>query len=293
MKRSIFTLLMLAAVALCASATDLTGKRIYVNPGHGSFGPNDRPMATIPFPNLASTGMPDTCGFYESNTNLWKCQYLRDRLVAAGATVVMSRDACGPWPYAKVNGEYPDYSWADYQNRSDYEMYNRPLSEICEEVEAGNFDLFISVHSNALSDGTSTNYPLFLYRGSDAAGTEFEQISKAMGTAIWPYRWEMFGAGLEAASSYSLTSMNVRGDTTFYGSASNRTSAYSGKTYRGYLGVLKHGTPGGLWEGYFHTYQPARHRALNPDHIDNRIVSFPESRRHRQLPKCGVPTVLQ
>ena len=157
MKKSFFTLLMLAAVALCASATDLTGKRIYLNPGHGSFGPNDRPMATIPYPNLASTGMPDTCGFYESNTNLWKCEYLRDRLRAAGATVVMSREACGPWPYEKVNGEYPGYSWADYQNRPDYEMYNKSLSVISEEAESGNFDLFLSVHSNAITDGGTTN----------------------------------------------------------------------------------------------------------------------------------------
>ena len=57
MKKYILTLLALVMVGL-ASATDLTGKRIYVNPGHGSFGPNDRPMATIPFPNLSSTGMP-------------------------------------------------------------------------------------------------------------------------------------------------------------------------------------------------------------------------------------------
>ena len=72
--------LFLALAVLCCmlvGAKDLTGIRIYVNPGHGSFGPNDRPMATIPYPNLASTGMPDTCGFYETNTNLWKCQYLR------------------------------------------------------------------------------------------------------------------------------------------------------------------------------------------------------------------------
>ncbi|MBR3647964.1 MAG: N-acetylmuramoyl-L-alanine amidase [Paludibacteraceae bacterium] len=273
MKKYILTLLALVMVGL-ASATDLTGKRIYVNPGHGSFGPNDRPMATIPYPNLSSTGMPDTCGFYETNTNLWKCQYLRDRLVQAGATVVMSREFNGPWPYEKVNGEYPGYSWNDYQNRSDYTMYNKNLSEICEEVESGNYDLFISVHSNAATDGSATNYPLFLYRGADAAGTTFEQTCKTIGQTIWPYRWDMMGAGYDPASYYSATQMNVRGDTTFYGSASNRTSSYSGQTYRGYLGVLKHGVPGGLWEGYFHTYQPARHRALNHDHCNMEGIGY-------------------
>ena len=168
MKRIFLTILAVAALALTASATDLTGKRIYVNPGHGSFGPNDRPMATIPYPNLPSTGMPDTAGFYESNTNLWKCQYLGQKLAAAGATVVYSRTQNGPWPYEKVNGDYPTYTWTDYQNRPDYERYNRSLSEICEEVEAGNFDLFISVHSNAATEGTTTNFPIFLYRGTDS-----------------------------------------------------------------------------------------------------------------------------
>ena len=265
MKKIFLTLIAIVGILLSSYATDLTGKRIYVNPGHGSFGPNDRPMATIPYPNLASTGMPDTCGFYETNTNLWKCQYLRDRLVAAGATVVMSREANGPWPYQKVNGEYPDYSWENYQNRSDYTMYNRNLSEICEEVEAGDFDLFISVHSNALSDGTSTNYPLWLYRGTDAAPDDFQQTCKQIGGTIWPYRFEMMAAGYDQASSFSLTNKNLRGDVTFMGSGSSSTRS-NGQTYYGYYGVLKHGTVGGLYEGYFHTYQPARHRALNKDH---------------------------
>ena len=264
-------------VVVTLSATNLAGKRIYVNPGHGSFGPNDRPMATIPYPNLPTTGMPDTCGFYETNTNLWKCLYLRDRLVAAGATVVMSRTENGPWPYQKVNGDYPDYWWDSNKNNPDptaynglpdYEAYNKPLSVICEEVESGNYDLFISVHSNAASDGSSANYPLCLYRGHDESkgGTSnFEVTCRAIWDAVWPWRQEMFNSELEYESAYK-TGANIRGDIDFYGSSSSRTSAYSGQTYTGYLGVLKHGCVGGLIEGYFHTYQPARHRALNHDY---------------------------
>ena len=274
MKKYILTIIALVAMVLTASAVDLTGKRIYLNPGHGSYGPNDRPMATIPYPNLASTGMPDTCGFYESNTNLWKCEYLRDRLRAAGATVVMSREACGPWPYEKVNGEYPGYSWSDYQNRPDYEMYNKPLSVISEEAESGNYDLFLSVHSNAITDGSTTNYPLFLYRGYDAATSQFEQTSKAFGQTLWPYRFDMFDAGYEPASYYSKTQPNVRGDVDFMGSGSWSTRTSTGQSYYGYYGVLKHGVPGGLCEGYFHTYQPGRHRALNHDHCAMEGISY-------------------
>lgn len=257
-------ILLLVAVIVSAAvfAADLTGKRIYINPGHGSFGPNDRPMATIPYPNLPTTGMPDTCGFYESNTNLWKCLYLGQKLEAAGATILYSRTQSGPWPYQKVNGDYPGYTTEGYKALPDYEAYNRNLSEICEEVEANNIDLFISVHSNAASEGSTANYPLYLYRGQDAA----EQVpgSKAVGQAVWPYRYDMMKAGLDPATSYA-TSMNLRGDWDFYGSHSIRHSSVSGKDYDGYLGVLKHGAVGGLWEGYFHTYQPARHRALNHD----------------------------
>ena len=63
---------MTASVSLAQSKKTAEELRVYINPGHGSWGPNDRPMATIPYPAL-ETGRPDTCGFYESNTNLWKC----------------------------------------------------------------------------------------------------------------------------------------------------------------------------------------------------------------------------
>jgi len=266
--------LVVVMVASVAMATDLTGKKIYINPGHGSYGANDRPCATIPYPNLPTTGMPDTCGFYESNTDLWKCLYLRNKLEAAGATVLMSRTECGPWDYEKVNGDYPSFTWSGYQARSDYEQYNRRLSEICEEVEANGCDMFISVHSNAATEGTTTNYPLFLYRGYDNATTTHETASKAMGTAAWAYRFDMMEAGIDPSSAYSKTLMNVRGDINFYGSSSTRHSATSGNDYTGYLGVLKHGTPGGLWEGYFHTYQPARHRALNHDYCHQEGLAY-------------------
>mgnify|MGYP003309411126 CR=1 FL=1 len=111
-------LLLLALISLSLFAAN---RRVYINPGHGSWCANCRPMATIPYPKLSSTGMPDTLGFYESNTNLWKGLYLRDKLQAAGGyTVLMSRTANGPAG-----------STSTANNK-----YNRSLSEICEEVEA-------------------------------------------------------------------------------------------------------------------------------------------------------------
>ena len=282
--KKIFMILAAALLTVSMSAADLTGKRIYVNPGHGSFGPNDRPMATIPYPNLPTTGMPDTLGFYESNTNLWKCMYLGEKLEAMGATVLYSRTQCGPWPYTMVNGDYPDYTYnkggsiADptigwqysdgYYAHPDYEKYNRNLSEICREVEANNIDYFISVHSNANAEGSTANFPLMLYRGPDAYsganstdGAEYVVGSYEKAKLANEEKLKIMKAGIDVASS---TNLNIRGDWNFYGSTSTLT--INGKTYKGYLGVMKHGASGFLSEGYFHTYQPARHRALNQDY---------------------------
>ena len=282
--KKIFMILAAALLTVSMSAADLTGKRIYVNPGHGSWGPNDRPMATIPYPNLPTTKMPDTLGFYESNTNLWKCMYLGEKLEAAGATVLYSRTQSGPWPYEMKNGDYPDYKWSkgagiadptlgwqltdSYDAHPEYEKYNRSLSEICREVEANNIDYFISVHSNANTDGSTANFPLMLYRGPDAYsgansvnGAEYVQGSYEKAKLANEEKLKIMKAGIDVPSS---TNINTRGDWNFYGSTSTLT--INGKTYKGYLGVMKHGASGYLSEGYFHTYQPARHRALNQDY---------------------------
>ncbi len=234
---------LIAWMAIEASADSSTVK-IYLNPGHGSWGPNDRPMPTIAYPNLSSTGRPDTCGFYESNTNMWKVYGLYDELIKMGvdeSNIKLSRWKSGPYPYT---GE--DYT------------YNKPLSVICAEVNTFGADMFLSVHSNALTDGTSTNYPLFLYRGTDAS--ELVAGSKAMCNALWQY----FKYGSNEIDHYSRNATDIRGDITFYGSSSTT----------GYLGVLKHSSPGFLSEGYFHTYQPARHRALNIDYCKMEGVRY-------------------
>lgn len=268
-------LLLLAAAFVAAGAVQAKTAdelRVYLNPGHGSYGPNDRPMSTINHPGTSNLADPDSMGFYEGRGTLPRSfalgQYL-EKMGVKHENVVYSRMANGPWPY---NADDPDK-----------EKYNRPLSEICEEVEAGNFDIFISSHSNASTDGTNTNYPLTIYRGYDkgSQGKEWDDAnghhdnrgagyvgnavegSYDMAAASWPTHWM---SELDPMTNYGKNSPNIRGDIDFYGSWSGRTSAASGNRYNGYLGVLKHGTPGYLLEGFFHTYQPARHRALNFDY---------------------------
>ena len=249
MKRILLSLVVsLCAVgmALAVTADDV---RIYINPGHGGWGPNDRPMATISYPTLSSTGRPDTCGFYESNTNLWKGLEMRRALMRMGVkgeNITMSRTKNGPYPY----------------DGNTYGAYSKSLSVIAAEAEEGDYDMFVSIHSNATNtDGTMTNCPLYIFRGTTA--NEAVTGSKAMCQASWPRHWMN---EVDPTSAYSSTSTYIVGDVSFYGSGSNSTNGSSGISYYGYLGALKHGVPGFLVEGYFHTYQPARHRALNEDY---------------------------
>ncbi len=275
-----YILLLAAAVVAGFSLQAKTADefRIYLNPGHGSYGPNDRPMPTIGHPytgqlNAEGTGWidTDTLGFYEGRGTLPRAFGIGDYLKSVGVkseNIVYSRLANGPWPYTPPVSSYdPDA------------IYNKNLADICEEVEEGNFDMFISSHSNASNDGTTTNYPLFLYRGYDTGTTgpagyngPGVEGSDDMARTVWPFHYM---GEIEPQSHYSLTNMNVRGDISFYGSYSTATRN-NGKQYSGYLGVLKHGVPGYLLEGFFHTYQPSRHRALNFDY--DRLEGIREAR---------------
>ena len=215
--------ILLSVFALCCIVMSASALKVYINPGHGGWGSGDRPNATI---NYAAY---DTLGFFESNTNLWKCLYMRTKLQAAGASVKMSRTTNGTAEATKS------------------------LSTIASEVNTYAPDHFISVHSNAATEGTSTNYPLILFRGQ----TSNEKISgsKARSQSTWDALVEINKKNQFEYYTHYTSSRNCVGDNTFYGTSGNS----------GYLGVLKHSYPGYLTEGYFHTYQPSRHRALNPD----------------------------
>lgn len=281
MKKLILTSAMAMAVAIGAQAKTADELRIYINPGHGSWTPNDRPCTLVGHGAYSRTNT-DTLSFFESNTNLRKGFALLERLNSYGLkfdralnqtgerwqigaardmsnNIVMSHVKCGP--YHDDNGTATQLGDNTPQ---DIYYYNRNLSEICAEVEANNFDMFISIHSNAATEGTTTNYPLFLYRGydnqqdADGVTAEHQTISRAMADKCWGYA---FSNKYGYWTYYSATSKNLRGDISFYGEGS--TSSANGAF--GYLGVLKHHVPGFLVEGYFHTYQPARHRYMNWD----------------------------
>ena len=225
MKKTLLFFLALAATTLAFAA------KIYVNPGHGTWGSNDRNMATV------THALGDTTGFYESNTNMWKCYYLREKLQKAGHTVVMSHTQCGISP---------------------------ALSAIAAEAQRSGADHFISVHSNAGPDGSEgsfANYPSYWYRGK--TGNPYSAGTLDFAKAAWPHTFDIHQQGMEYNSSWSLTNPGFYADISFWNKSD--TTEIDGVNYVGYYGVIRHGIPGYIVEGYFHTYQPARHRALNPD----------------------------
>ena len=283
MKKILIGMMALAATAT-AGAKTADELRVYINPGHGSWTANDRPCVIVGHKEYDRYAT-DTTSFFESNTNLRKGFGVLETLRSYGLkfdptlnqtgdrhqigaaldmsnNIVMSHVKCGPFHDDNgTSGQLGNDAPADL------EYYNRSLSEIAAEVDANHFDMFISIHSNAASEGATTNYPLFLYRGWDditkapdeVTAEDFQSRCRAMADACWGYAFE--NPHMQW-THYSMTSKNLRGDINFYGE-NNAWVNWAG--YNGYLGVLHHGVPGFLVEGYFHTYTVARHRAMNFD----------------------------
>ena len=224
MKNIFFTVLALGI------ALSLSAQRVYINPGHGDWGPNSNNVATI------THAIGDTTGFWESNTNLWKAFALNEKLQAAGFSTLMSREENGPYPYVE-----------------DDVSIDKPLLDLGEEAEWWGATHYISIHSNAGptgEDGSFANYPLYFYKGYDDEPSNWASKDMAYRSIMRLYEIFDEGGGPEPTTYYSPSNPNLRGSSSFYG--------YT-------LGALDHSVHGYLAEGYFHTYSPARHRALNPD----------------------------
>lgn len=263
--------------------------KIYINPGHGAYNANCRPMGTVKHGAFNSSNI-DTTGFFESNTNLWKALALFYKLKEYG---VRNTASSGVFSSANVNqGVVLSHNKCGV---------DRELSVIRAEVEQYQPDVFISIHSNASPDGTignNENYPLLIYRGEDYkanaspafgdATFDYVNGSYEFGKALWPHlaSIEHEPYTKEWSTQWEKTpldpTVNVRGDVDFMyylqryinGNSSYTTSSargsgvtndYSGKKYYGYYGVLKHGYVGILSEGYMHTYYPSVNRHMNKD----------------------------
>ncbi|MDE6300711.1 MAG: hypothetical protein K2M19_03235 [Muribaculaceae bacterium] len=258
-----------ASATYAASPEDL---RIYINPGHGSWTANDRPMQMVGKDPYKSEGT-DTTSFFESNTDLIKGFGVLEKLIEMGFPFDRTLNQTGKdWEIGAAkdlsqnlvmsrvkNGPYHEQNLTSNQTNNlpeDAYYYNRNLPEICAEVEYNEFDMFISIHSNAASSN-SVNYHLFMYRGrNEGKGGPAIPESTDMIRATHTYSFA------NEHAQWSVSSVYINGDIDFMGGGKGSTGALG---YYGYLGVLKHGVPGYLVEGYFHTHTPSAHRAMNWD----------------------------
>ena len=274
--KKLLTLTALAFITCSGAFAGNNYPKIYINPGHGSWASNDRPMSTIKHGyNDPSSAINDTTNFFESNTNLRKGLALLHQLAEYGipfdktknqtnsdpsrlgaaldlsqTNIVMSHVKAGAWP-AYINGSA----------NPDNAKYNRNLTEIVAEAESWGADLFISIHSNAVGstqNQTSTNFLYFAWdnkyttAGADNwtmgsitdDGKTIRDLSIAISKKAWNHRI------LDRHQSW-----------THY---DNQAEAGTVKISYQNLGVLNHAIPGYLVEGFFHDYSPARHRYMNP-----------------------------
>ncbi|MBD5192217.1 MAG: hypothetical protein HDS88_04925 [Bacteroidales bacterium] len=150
MKKLIIILMAVLSVTFAADAKKMSDLKIYINPGHGGYTSNDRPISIYPFANN------DTLSFWESKSNLYKGLHMYHILDSLGAKPYLSRIK---------NTEEDD----------------RSLSGIAAEANQLGVDLFFSIHSNA---GESVNYPLMLYRENEI-GTPRYPENVTLSKILW------------------------------------------------------------------------------------------------------------
>ncbi|MCI7728076.1 MAG: Ig-like domain-containing protein [Bacteroidales bacterium] len=135
--KKFFTLCICSMLCIALFAEGRDSIRIYINPGHGGYGSDDRNIVVSPF----TSG--DTLGFWESWSNLDKGLMLKQMLDDAGFTTAISR----------------------VQNR---EADDLALSQIVRMNNEFGSTFFLSIHSNA---GGTANYVLELYAGKTPGDT--------------------------------------------------------------------------------------------------------------------------
>ncbi len=193
MKRTSMFLIFIFLFGWILQAQDLTGVRIYINPGHGGYDADDRNIVIPPF----TSGDPN--GFWESKSNLHKGLMLKEMLDEAGATSFISRT----------------------QNRTEDDLY---LSQIVRAANESNADFMLSIHSNA--GAGIANYVLQLYAGVDPGDnhnyttpTPHSETSRLISTEIAINQYS------NQLNSWSAN-YTVRGDKTFGRTAMGWSDGY-------------------------------------------------------------------
>ena len=150
MKKMILAIAATILAAMSGSAVKMSDLKIYINPGHGGYGSDDRNIVIYPYSGS------DSLGYWESKSNLYKGLFMYHILDSLGAKPYLSRIK---------NTEADD----------------RELYSISQEANELGCDLFFSIHSNA---GENVNYPLMLYR-ENAVGTPRYPDAVRLSNILW------------------------------------------------------------------------------------------------------------
>lgn len=255
MKKLIISLVLLPCTLLMMAATDFSGLKVYINPGHGGWNEvNDRHIPTIPFPQYTQNGLVDTLGFWESSSNLKVAFDLEKLLIEHNVdSVLLSRrdNRSG----SRDNGSM-DFDKAYKQYTDDPMIGDRPFSSIKEECWQFNADLLLSIHSNAAgSIGKDANYVVAFLEGNNKCtpdqaytGLQYaaDTVAYNMATSIVKYMRHDLDSYHEASGGYIWCYK----DTWAMVSSSGYACFH----------------PTVLCEASFHSYLPNTHRYLNRDY---------------------------
>ena len=262
-----------------ASSTNPADYKIYINPGHGGYGSNDRLMYLYPiFKDVGNSNLNESGqytreqSFWESVSNLDKGLRLDTMLRDLGFQTKMSRvtnndggygdiDVLNAWLKAGsiTQAEY-DYMLANGDDRS--------LSAISAEASEWNADFMLSIHSNA---GNPSNYILHLHSGitpGDPYGLngypekvpeEICNEARAITTLMGQNQYS------NQVSCWSREP-NIAGDKTFARTIMGWSNGY------GVMRNLK--VPGTISEGMMHDYLPETYRLMNIDYKRQESFQF-------------------
>ena len=257
-----------------ASSTNPADYKIYINPGHGGYGSNDRLMYLYPiFVNqVVQEGYTREQSFWESVSNLDKGLRLDTMLRALGFQTKMSRVTNNDGGYGDIDVlntwlKAGSITQAEY----DYMLANgddRGLSAISAEASAWNADFMLSIHSNA---GNPSNYILQLHSGI-TPGDPYGLNGYPEKVPEWVCNEARAITTLMGNNQYSnqvscwSREPQIAGDKTFARTIMGWSNGY------GVMRNLK--VPGTISEGMMHDYLPETYRLVNIDYKRQESFQF-------------------
>ena len=233
-----------------AASKDPKDVKIYINPGHGGYGSDDRLMYLYPiFKDVGNSALNES-GQYTREQSFWESVSNLDKGLRLDT---MLRDLHFQTKMSRITNTEDD---------------DRSLSAISAEASNWNADFMLSIHSNA---GNPSNYILHLHSGitpGDPYGLNGypEKVpewvcneARAITTLMGSYQYS------NQVSCWSREP-NIAGDKTFARTIMGWSNGY------GVMRNLK--VPGTISEGMMHDYLPETYRLMNIDYKRQESFQF-------------------